>query len=330
MEYALGSLPTGFYRQKTHGLAYGSGQSQQEARDKAFFEAVERFCSHFHGSEQFTTQPYDPATCVHPNDLMQFTDLQIANAGLDAFGEQVEIAWMWGEPLHGGYKGKWIPAAMVLLDYADEHQPNFALPTSSGCAAGPDLASATRSGVRELVERDAVALWWYRQALRPTVIPPRVEHGRTYEVLDVSTDFGLSVCVAISAREDGSDPVFGAGSGRDLGAAAQDAIRELTQVLTWRRYWQDASPYGYANVQDFQRGHTSATASDAAVSSLPNMYVVNLTRADVGLPVVRVVAPELLSHRLGMRNVRLSRVPERLGWRCNRVPDATDFVECPL
>jgi ribosomal protein S12 methylthiotransferase accessory factor len=339
VEYALGPLPEGIYRQKTRGLAYGSsGHTRQEARDKAVYEAVERFCSHYSGRERFAVHKYDPGTCVHPNELMRLSDGQLRREELDAFDEDREIAWRWADALDGSYPGRWIPAAMALLDYADESQPNFALSTSSGCAAGPDRQFAVQAAVRELVERDAVALWWYRQALRPTVtsvVPPPLmldPGGRTLEVLDITTEFGIAVCVAVSSCLDGSDPVFGAGSGADLETASQDALRELAQVLTWRTFWRDTKPFGHGSTHAFLRGQDVPGRVLPDVAGLPPMYVVDLSRPDVGLSVVRVVAPQLLSHRLGLRHARLWEAPVQLGWQCTTgMKDLRDdATPCPI
>lgn len=334
VEYTLGPLPDGIYRQKTRGLAYGSGLTPHEARDKAVYEAVERYCSHHSGRERLAVHKYDAATCIHPNHLMCFSGDQMRQQELDEFDEDREIAWLWGDPLDGSYPGRWIPAALALLDYADESQPNFALPTSSGCAAGPDREFAIQAAVRELVERDAVALWWYRQALRPALpaVTPLEPGGRTLQVLDITTGFGISVCAAVSTRLDGSEPVFGAGSGSNLQAASQDAVRELAQVLTWRKYWRDHNPFGHSTAQSFLRGHDLPRQTPQQSDPLPEMYAVDLSRPDVGLSVVRVVAPKLLSHRLGLCHPRLWDAPGRLGWECTTTSTSlqSDVTSCPI
>ena len=47
--------------------------------------------------------------------------------------------------------------------------PLFARADSNGCAAGSVLEEAVLQGLLELIERDAVALWWYNRLRRPAV-----------------------------------------------------------------------------------------------------------------------------------------------------------------
>jgi len=344
-EYCLPRLFGNFHRQKTRGYAYGSGENAQQAREKAVYEAVERFSSYFDGEEDLASHCYEQTTCVHPNEILQISGALYEDSAEDLperFREGLPIAWMWGRPL-GDYPGRWIPAALVLMDYRDESQPNFAYSSSNGTAAGPSYDWAVATGLREVIERDAVALWWYRQVPRPSIerellaskpIAAICESlkaiARDFAVLDLSTEFGLSVCVAISTREDGTDPVFGAGSGESLSDAAVRAAQELTQVIVWRRYWGDEAAFGYPSVKEFMIP-TGRRAAAPVRQPLPRGYAVELTRRRVGLPVVKVFVPGLLPPHRSFGGTRWKEPPATCGWDFRtRADDGERMPACPL
>ncbi|MET5116207.1 YcaO-like family protein, partial [Burkholderia pseudomallei] len=45
----------------------------------------------------------------------------------------------------------------------------YCVHNQNGCAAGACIEEAFLQGLLELVERDAVAIWWYNMLLRPAV-----------------------------------------------------------------------------------------------------------------------------------------------------------------
>ncbi|MBI0384943.1 YcaO-like family protein, partial [Streptomyces albiflaviniger] len=117
---------------------------------------------------------------------------------------------------------------------------------SNGAAAGGTLADAVVRGFLELVERDAVALWWYNRTRQPAVAldafddpwPAEVRaahRGVRREVwaLDLTTDFGIPVVAALSRRLDkpAEDITFGFGAHFDRHTALCHALAELNQML---------------------------------------------------------------------------------------------------
>lgn len=139
----------------------------------------------------------------------------------------------------------WFPADVCLRRV--EAEQDFAAPwkLSTGCAAGPSLEAATLRAILELVERDAVALWW-RGGRRGRVVPPDSEAGeagatlwrelrqgmdrRRQWLLDITTDVGVPVVAALSANQDGFGFAFGFGARLHMADAVRAAIYELSQV----------------------------------------------------------------------------------------------------
>jgi ribosomal protein S12 methylthiotransferase accessory factor len=106
------------------------------------------------------------------------------------------------------------------------------------------IEEAILHGFLELVERDAVGIWWYNRLPRPPVLVDgpmavrfsKVErelaaHGRTLAVLDLTSDFQIPVFAAVSARENGKGILIGTGAHLNPETAVRRAIGELCQVV---------------------------------------------------------------------------------------------------
>src|SRR6185295_9707032 len=63
---------------------------------------------------------------------------------------------------------KLLPTAYAYYGHP-EFKDRWCMPDSNGCASGNSLEEAILQGFMELVERDAVALWWYNRVRRPGV-----------------------------------------------------------------------------------------------------------------------------------------------------------------
>jgi ribosomal protein S12 methylthiotransferase accessory factor len=136
----------------------------------------------------------------------------------------------------------WYPADLCLRRAAADFVPPLKL--STGCAAGATRADATLRGMLELIERDALALWW-RGGRRARAIAADTEAGdaaatlltqlrcgrgeRQTQLLDITTDLGVPVVAAFSTRPDGYGFALGIGSRTSLMAAARSAIFEMCQ-----------------------------------------------------------------------------------------------------
>lgn len=111
-------------------------------------------------------------------------------------------------------------------------------PSSEGCGSGASLQDAVESGLLELVERDAVALWWrggqrgaparFGAAALQAVFGD--DQSRSRWLLDVTTDIGTPVMVAISCDQKGGGVVVGAAGGWTERAASMKAALELAQM----------------------------------------------------------------------------------------------------
>lgn len=136
-----------------------------------------------------------------------------------------------------------ILAQSVFLDSATAlSEPLRDDANSTGCAVGRNRESAVANALWECVERDAMALWWHgnRQgtAVALEVIDaqqPRLfwwlhQRPRETRLLDITTDIGLPVVVAVAAEEDGRVVALGSAARPVLKDAALAAVTEMVQT----------------------------------------------------------------------------------------------------
>ncbi|WP_139979903.1 YcaO-like family protein [Nocardioides litoris] len=139
------------------------------ARIAAIGEAVERYCgNHVPGGLRRATArelAAEGRRVLGPDDLRFFADWQHDQPGFPfaRFTDDVEIAWTEGRSAPHG-EAVLVPASWAHLNWRTGarrtdpwlHHVNYA-----GIATGQGLADAARRGLLELVERDALSLWWH-------------------------------------------------------------------------------------------------------------------------------------------------------------------------
>jgi bacteriocin biosynthesis cyclodehydratase domain-containing protein len=374
-----------FLRRSLRVRSGGKGRTEAEARVGAICEALERYSSVYRGDEPTVRGRYSELgdEALHPNDVMLFSGRQYRererlneDSRRYTFSSQLvprpfdvdaEIEWtpLWS-PRDG--RRRLLPAGMCYFNYASYHGYRsaaelFYLADSNGLAAGSSLEDAALQGVLELIERDAVGMWWYNRLPRPaidlaTVDDPYVERlatrldrlGRDVWAIDLTNDLGIPVVCAVSRRR-GTDEelVFGFGAHLDPATAVVRSLTELTQFLASFEKWGVAGEHRYiafdqaaaswwesARLEE-QSYLAPAPGPARALGALPDasdpdlltelttcidrigaagvpLYLLDQTRPDVGLPVVKAVAPGLrhMWSRLGPG--RLYDVPVALGW----------------
>ncbi|MEU5384634.1 TOMM precursor leader peptide-binding protein [Kitasatospora cineracea] len=258
------SRQSGDLKQLRTGLrsvSCGKGRTDVQARASALGEAMERFSGVFQGDEARRTATFAELgdAAIHPERTLLYSAKQYAerdrwNVKQSMFNivpvpfradDPIEWspAWSLTEQRH-----RWLPTQAMYYGY--RHSGRFyAAGDSNGCAAGTSFEDAVLQGFLELVERDAVALWWYNRVQRPAVDldafgDPYVDQlrevyrGLRREIwaLDLTADFGIPVVGAFSRRTDAGhgtneDVLIAFGAHLDPHIALTRALTEMNQFL---------------------------------------------------------------------------------------------------
>lgn len=370
---ALGSGTLAGLRAGLRSFSGGKGLTPTEARVSALCEAVERYCGTRHGDEpavRGTLRGLGPAA-VHPGtcqlyDERQYRDRDRTNAVnshfqyvCTPFDEDTETDWtpVWSLT---GDEQRLLPTSLLYFggDGADGLRAE-----SNGNAAGSSLEDAIVQGFFELVERDAVALWWYNRTRQPAVDLASFDApwlsglldgyrglNREVWVLDLTSDLGIPVMAALSRRTDkpAEDIVFGFGAHFDPAVALRRALTEMGQLLPGVAGARpdgtgytvtDGEPYAWwtgATVANqpylaADPGRAARTPADWAYTPRADLredveaitglvaahgmelLVLDQTRPDIGLPVVKVIVPGLRPFWSRFAPGRLFDVPVALG-----------------
>ena len=364
----------------------GGGMSDNEALTRCLGEAVELICSCWWGQESFcrTTAGKLGKSAILPNDIALISERQYSErdrwnathgsyAWLPApFDSSRPVDWVEAKSPRGD-ETKLVPAACVLIGYANAGERDcFYVGDSNGCAAADSLDVAAARGFLELVERDATAIWWYGRHRRPQVNLDSLSgyddllswldgRARQCHVLDITSDLGIPVFVAVSYEQDGSALALGFGAAFEPGEAVASALLEMCQMEIsfeiFRRQgplsphpgfsaWLEAAnaaacPWCQpAPSEAMDLGLKRASASFGAAAGLEpclevcaahdlRMYIVDLTRSEFTVPVARVIVPGLRHYKPRFAPGRLFSVPVSLGWQ-SRAADEAQLNPLPL
>lgn len=347
----------------------GKGTGRAQSITGALCEALERYSGIFQGNEPRRRATYADLAgqAIHPYACLNFSPAQYA--GRDRWNRiEAEFNWV-PEPFDERRRIEWspvwsltrqcwryVPTAYCYYNYPMEHGHDFCRADSNGNAAGNCLEEAILQGFLEVVERDAVALWWYNRLRRPAVAlesfeQPHLEqllahYGRLgYNVwlLDVTSDFEIPVFAAVARKPGagGAGWLLGFGAHFDPRIAASRALTEMTQFLpvalsgrevrlftgplSEDKYLLPDPGQPVRRLADYPvrasgdlRADVERCVALAAGLGLETL-VLDQTRRDVGLAVVKVILPgtrpfwaRLASGRLYDVAARIGRLPRPL------------------
>ncbi|HKV39142.1 MAG TPA: TOMM precursor leader peptide-binding protein [Blastocatellia bacterium] len=364
-------------RRNIRSSCCGKGITDAQARASALCEAIERYSGVFRGEEirQKSSARALGDRAINPQQCMLFSDAQYSQRDqwnqherrLDMvplpFDEKQEMDW---SPLWSLTRKelRYLPTSFCYYSYPSLPEHFYCLPESNGCAGGNTVEEAILQGFLELVERDAVAVWWYNRLSRPAVdldsfddpfIRDLKAHyrglGRDLWVLDLTHDLRAPAFIAVSRRVDRQveDIIFAPAAHFDARLGVVRALTELNQMLPgvstskadgsgygyddpeavqwWRTATLENQPYlapaeGIAPTRycDYPRLETQDLRDDvlycqSIVEGLGlEMLVLDQTRLDIGLPVVKVVVPGLRHFWARFAPGRLYDVPVKMGW----------------
>ncbi len=377
---AMGARSLDCLREGLRAENGGKGVTPLHGKVSALCEALERHSGYFHGDEARVRASYASLgeQAIHPNACLLYDERQYAAASTwnaahsgsqfvcDPFDERAPLDWtpVWSltEQRH-----RLLPTAQLYFCAPGSATGCQVRADSNGNAAGTSVEDAVLQGLLEIVERDAVALWWYNRTPVPALdldafADPWIDElrevysglGRAVWLLDLTADLGIPTVAAMSRRTDRErdDIMFGFGAHLDPRVAVTRALTEMNQLMpavlgtdcTWTdpdatRWWRTATaanqPYVLPDPArpargpaDFAHTPTDDLAVDvAAVRSRiealgMQVLVLDQTRPDIALPVVKVIVPGMRHFWARFAPGRLYDVPVRLGRLARPTPYA--------
>lgn len=353
----------------------GKGVTAVHAEASALCEALERYSGTFTGDEERVRGSLRTLgdSAIHPGTCQLYDERQYRTRAEwnpqhgpfqyvgDRFDEDAVMDWtpVWSLTQR---RHRLLPTGMLYFGAPQPAGPHRLHADSNGNAAGSSIEDAMLQGLLELIERDAVALWWYNRTMQPAVDldafgDPWLDElrdvyaglGREVWALDLTSDFGVPVMAAVTRRVDRAheEILFGFGAHLDPRLALRRALTELNQMMP---QLIAAEPDGRYRCDDpdmvgWLRNATLAAepylAPDSARPALGpadydyvpradllddlemlrakveelgmELLVLDQTRPDVGLPVVKVIVPGMRHFWARLASGRLYDVPVRLG-----------------
>ncbi|MBD2341184.1 TOMM precursor leader peptide-binding protein [Calothrix sp. FACHB-156] len=291
-------------RQTARLKSFGKGKTAAQAKMSAVGEAIERYCGTYTGEEPRIKAAYSNlgAQAIHPYDCMhystnQYCDRQTWNQQHEIiqwvpvpFDENQEIEWtpIWSL---SNQQFKYLPTAYCYYGYPLAEDACFCYADTNGTAAGTCKEEAILQGFMELVERDAVAIWWYNRLPRPSVDLNSFDEpylnklknyyqliGRDFWVLDLTSDLNIPTFAAISRRinHQPEDILFGFGTHFHPQVALLRAVTEMNQMIFLSN---GANPNSSAKFtrQDMQNWCQTATLNNQVylapdANAIPKVY----------------------------------------------------------
>jgi ribosomal protein S12 methylthiotransferase accessory factor len=255
------------------------------------------------------------------------------------------IEWIRAECLHSG-QPVLVPADCVLIGrriIGDVEAVGVA--DTNGCAAGEVPEDALHSALFELIERDATGRWWYGRATARPIAPEWVgldrrilssmqERARVLRLLDITSEIGVPTVAALGSDRNGTHVAAGFATRMKITAAAQAAITELMQMelkVAFARSRDSLDPglqTWFAEVLGASLGtdvdpladpapleHVEITSASACLSRLHACGIrvarLDCSRPEFGVPVIRVISPDLCHWKPRFGRTRLIVAPDR-------------------
>lgn len=224
-----------------HGIASagvgGRGFSFRRAFESCVGEAAEYL--------SFIERDSDPLMSSAPGiDELNRDEIEWAfsGAGLGSTADASKLTWVEATSLVDHRRVRF-PSELVLRR-PPVRRTGSRQAESNGVGAGPTIEDAQLSGLLEVIERDAVALWWFGglgskevlwrspddEQLRNRLASLRDRSSRPHWFLDLTTDVGVPVVGCISSDGEGRAVVAGFSASADMAGAIEAAFLEMCQM----------------------------------------------------------------------------------------------------
>ncbi|GAB77066.1 ribosomal protein S12 methylthiotransferase accessory factor [Austwickia chelonae] len=220
------------------------------ARIAAIGEAVERYCGNYLPE---TLDPdllrvatrrelrADGLDVIALSDLPSWADWQTARPGFEYTPLTEGTPTLWARCRREDATACWWPSAMVHLNWRQRrfrHLPRVLHLNYAGIATGQGVQDATDRAVLEILERDALEVWWHlggpTVGVDPDSVPGLAEAMAgcplTYWIVDMPSEYAPCMGALVHDRRTG---IYAAGFSCKLDPAEAARKAVLEAVHTW-------------------------------------------------------------------------------------------------
>jgi ribosomal protein S12 methylthiotransferase accessory factor len=303
-------------------ISYGKGLKMHQARASYLMETAERYSafSSFSDSQTIGYKKEFKLVKSRYSDLRDkgLNALDPNEMNLEALYENQELYWIVAEELaEEGSREIYVPAQLVFLFCNLDEVSITSGITSNGLASGNTMEEAKLHALLEYIERDSEKTVLYSPE-RCFLLEAEDENvsdilsgcgkkGIYIQFLDITPDFGIPCYKAFVQALNGGI-LKGCGAHLDGKIAAARALTELSYPYP---LWCGSVPppkelktIMYEDLPDYSSGNVSDDLQILEKLLIRNGYrpiYIDLTRRDLGIPVVKVIIPGLeMMHVLDM------------------------------
>ncbi len=341
-------------------ISLGKGLAREQSKVSALCESIERFAAQHQGDEPRVYKKAHEldARAVSPGRLVFFSEQQLRRsrerplpgsvAGQFTENHDSEGAIHWTPCWSMTRRSRcYIPFSYCYANTPHDREAPVRY-NSNGCSAGNTLEEAILQGFCELVERDAIAIWWYNRTARPSVrldelnennirrIQRTLGESWEYWVLDATHDFKIPVMAAAARHKKRGAFRLGFGCHPEAHVACNRALTELCQLIAAENKksktfdFNDIRPEAFLFPDDSMEKRSLSRVPGAALDDIADeirwcmeradrlgleVLVNNTTRPDVPVYTVKVIIPGLCHIWPQFGNKRLYEAPVAMGWR---------------
>lgn len=244
-----------FSRQRNFFDTGGAATTRERAAAKALGEAIERYSSALYDLDELPLTSFDraPFECAEPSSFALFSDAQYEEPGFLFVPFRRDTTVRWTEMIELGTGRKLhCPAARVYMPYTYYQGTGdvpIDQPISTGLACHGSRPAAALSALCEVIERDAVSIFWQARMAPPQIrietlddenydISQRFNQtGARLLMFDITLDHGVPTILSVLLGQAERTPglVVAAATAPDPVDAVRKSLEELAHS---RRYCQ--------------------------------------------------------------------------------------------
>lgn len=292
--------------------SYGRGLELESVQAALNMEMIER-CSSFAGFDSHGVKGYEKEYPLVYGRYSELRDKEIMpvdpnTLALEADYNDEPLHWIEGVMLTAdGHVPVLVPAQCIFLFCNLDEINLFTGLGSTGLASGNTMEEARVSAIHEIIERDCEAVTPYNpsqcfnlESKDPELEPllnTYAQKGIRIQFQDITPAMGVPCCKCFVINKKG-EIIKGTGANLNAKQALLSALTETPYPFPYG----EPSDYGlymltrvpYENLPDYSLGNGAgnlALLEKLLISNNYNPVYIDLTRKDIGIPVVRALIP---------------------------------------